>query len=227
MDKQELLAQLYESLLDTDPEAAATAAQAAVDGGVDAMEAIHVASEAIAKVGDLFECGDLYLPSLMLAGEAMKRSMAILSRYISAEQASQSKGKVVIAAVAGDIHDIGKNLVATMLSVHGYEVIDAGVNVPPMEIIDAAQREHARFIALSALMTTSMPYQRDVMDLLREMGVRDRFFVIVGGGPVTPEYARLIGADGWGVSAVSAVKVCDRLLQSNERPPVKSIFLQE
>ena len=110
MDKQELLAQLYESLLDTDPEAAATPAQAAVDGGVDAMEAIHVASEAIAKVGDLFECGDLYLPSLMLAGEAMKRSMAILSRYISAEQASQSKGKVVIAAVAGDIHDIGKNL---------------------------------------------------------------------------------------------------------------------
>ena len=227
MDKQELLAQLYESLLDTDPEAAATAAQAAVDGGVDAMEAIHVASEAIAKVGDLFECGDLYLPSLMLAGEAMKRSMAILSRYISAEQASQSKGKVVVAAVAGDIHDIGKNLVATMLSVHGYDVIDLGVNVPPMEIIDAAQRERARFIALSALMTTSMPYQRDVLDLLREMGVRDRFFVVVGGGPVTPQYARLIGADGWGVSAVSAVKVCDRLLQSNERPPVKSTFLQE
>jgi methanogenic corrinoid protein MtbC1 len=72
-----------------------------------------------------------------------------------------------------------------------------------------------------------MPYQRDVMDLLREMGVRDRFFVVVGGGPVTPEYARLIGADGWGVSAVSAVRVCDRLLQSNERPPVKSTFLQE
>ena len=227
MDKQELLAQLYESLLDTDPEAAATAAQAAVDGGVDAMEAIHVASEAIAKVGDLFECGDLYLPSLMLAGEAMKRSMAILSRYISAEQASQSKGKVVVAAVAGDIHDIGKNLVATMLSVHGYDVIDLGVNVPPMEIIDAAQRERARFIALSALMTTSMPYQRDVLDLLREMGVRDRFFVVVGGGPVTPQYARMIGADGWGVSAVSAVKVCDRLLQSNERPPVQSTFVQE
>jgi trimethylamine corrinoid protein len=227
MDKEQLLAQLYEGILDTDPEAAATAAQAAVDGGVDAMEAIHVASDAIAKVGDLFECGELYLPSLMLAGEAMKRSMAILSRYISAEQASQSKGKVVVAAVAGDIHDIGKNLVATMLSVHGYEVIDLGVNVPPMEIIDAAQRERARFVALSALMTTSMPYQRDVLDLLREMGVRDRFFVIVGGGPVTPQYARMIGADGWGISAVSAVKVCDRLLQSNEQPPVQTTFVQE
>jgi methylmalonyl-CoA mutase cobalamin-binding domain/chain len=227
MDRQQLLAQLYESVLNSDPEASATAAQAAIDGGVDAMEAIHVASEAISKVGDLFDCGDLYLPDLMLAGEAMKRSMAILSRFISAEQASQSKGKVVVAAVAGDIHDIGKNLVATMLSVHGYEVIDVGVNVPPMAIIDAAVRERARFIALSALMTTSMPYQRDVVDLLREMGMRDRFFIIVGGGPVTSEYARMIGADGWGVSAVSAVKVCDRLLQSNERPPVQSTFVQE
>ena len=227
MEKHPLLEKLYESLLDTDPEEAAIAAQAAVDGGIDAMEAIHVASEAIAKVGDLFECGDLYLPSLMLAGEAMKRTMAILSGYISAEQASQKKGKVVVAAVSGDIHDIGKNLVATMLSVHGYEVIDAGVNVPPMEIIDAAQRERARFIALSALMTTSMPYQRDVVDLLRETGMRDRFFVVIGGGPVTPEYARSIGADGWGVSAVSAVKVCDRLLESNERPPVQSTFVQE
>jgi len=96
-----------------------------------------------------------------------------------------------------------------------------------MEVIDAAQRENARFIALSALMTTSMPYQRDVMELLTEMGVRNRFYVVLGGGPVTPEYARQVGADGWGLSAVSAVKVCDRLAASNERPPVQSTFLQE
>lgn len=227
MDKEQLLAQLYESVLETDPEATAAAAQAAIDGGVDAMEAVQVASEAIIKVGDLFECGELYLPSLMLGGEAMKQCMAILSRHISVERATQSKGKVVIAAVAGDIHDIGKNLVATMLSVHGYEVIDIGVNVPPMVIIDKAQHERARFIALSALMTTSMPYQRDVVNLLTEMGLRDRFYVVIGGGPVTPEYARQIGADGWGLSAVSAVKVFDRLLQSGEQPPVKSTFVQE
>ena len=227
MDKAQLLAHLHDSILETEPEAAESAAQAAIDGGVEAMEAIKVASAAITKVGDLFESGELYLPSLMLAGEAMKRSMGILSRNLSAEQASQKKGKVVIGAVSGDIHDIGKNLVATMLSVHGYEVIDLGVNVPPMEVIDAAQRESARFIALSALMTTSMPYQRDVMELLTEMGVRNRFYVVLGGGPVTPEYARQVGADGWGLSAVSAVKVCDRLLESNERPPVQSTFLQE
>lgn len=227
MDKEQLLAHLHDSILETEPDEAASAAQAVIDGGIDAFEAIQVASSAITKVGDLFESGDLYLPSLMLAGEAMKRSMGILSRHLSAEQASQKKGKVVIGAVSGDIHDIGKNLVATMLSVHGYEVIDLGVNVPPMEVIDAAQRENARFIALSALMTTSMPYQRDVMELLTEMGVRNRFYVVLGGGPVTPEYARKIGADGWGLSAVSAVKVCDRLLESNERPPVQSTFLQE
>jgi methylmalonyl-CoA mutase cobalamin-binding domain/chain len=227
MDKQQLLARLYESVLETDPDAAAAAAQAAIDGGVDAMDAIRVASEAIVKVGDQFECGELYLPSLMLAGEAMEMSMAILSRHVSPDQAPQNKGKVVVAAVAGDIHDIGKNLVATMLSVHGFEVIDLGVNVPPMEIVDAAQRERARFIALSALMTTSMPYQRDVVELLDEMALRNRFFVVVGGGPVTPDYARMIGADAWGATAISAVRVLDRLMQSGEQPPVKSTFVQE
>ncbi|NUQ36505.1 MAG: cobalamin B12-binding domain-containing protein [Caldilineales bacterium] len=227
MDKQELLTQLYDSILDTEPEAAAAAAQAAIDAGVDAMEAIEVASEAIAEIGDMFEAGEIFLPSLMLAGEAMKQSMAILSRHLHSGQATQTKAKVVIGAVSGDIHDIGKNLVATMLSVHGYDVIDVGVNVPPMEVIDVALREKARFIALSALMTTSMPYQQDVLNLLTETGARNRFFVIVGGGPVTSDYARRIGADGWGNSAVSAVRLCDRLLQSQETPPVSATFVQE
>jgi len=227
MDKQELLTQLYDSILDTEPEAAAVAAQAAVDGGVDAMEAIEVASEAITEIGDMFEEGEIFLPSLMLAGEAMKQSMAILSRHLNSDQTSQTKAKVVIGAVSGDIHDIGKNLVATMLSVHGYDVIDVGVNVPPMEMIDVAMREKARFIALSSLMTTSMPYQQDVLNLLTETGARNRFFVIVGGGPVTSEYARRIGADGWGATAVSAVRLCDRLLQSQQEPPVPSTFVQE
>ena len=99
----------------------------------------------------------------------------------------------MIGAVSGDIRDIGKNLVATMLSVHRW-VVDLGVNVPPMEVIDTAQRENPRFIALSSLMTTSMPYQRDVLELLTEMGVRNRFYVVLGGGPVTAEYASRIAA---------------------------------
>ena len=103
-------------------------------------------------------------------------------------------GKVVIGAVAGDIHDIGKNLVATQLSLKGFEVVDVGVNVAPMEIVDRAEHEKAQIIALSALMTTSMPYQRDVIKVLNEMGLRQKYFVVVGGGPVTPEYAVVAGA---------------------------------
>ena len=227
MGKQELLKTLYDSIMETEPDAAADAAQAAVDNGIDGMEAIGVATEAVTKIGDLFETGELYLPSLMLAGEAMKRCMAILTANLSAEQMAAKRGKVIIAAVEGDIHDIGKNLVATMLSVHGFDTVDLGVNVGPMAIVDAAQREKAQFIALSSLMTTSMPYQRDVVEMLREMGLRDRFFVIVGGGPVTPEFAKSIGADGWGLSAVSAVRVCDRLLESGQNPPVDGTLLQE
>jgi len=227
MDKKALLDQLYLSVMDTEPDAAAAAAQAVVDNGVDALEAIGVATEAVTKIGDLFECGELYLPSLMLAGEAMKRSMGILTAHLSAEQAAHKKGKVVIAAVEGDIHDIGKNLVATMLAVHGYDTIDLGVNVGPMEIVETAQREKATFIALSALMTTSMPYQRDVVKMLQEMGTRERFYVLVGGGPVTSDFARSIGADGWGLNAVSAVRLCDRLLESGKKPPVDEVFLQE
>ncbi len=227
MDKEALLQQLYQSILDTEPDAAAKAAQDVADNGVDVMEAIRIATKAVTEIGDQFQSGEVYLPSLMLAGEAMKRSMALLTKHLSAEQAAARKGKVVVAAVEGDIHDIGKNLVATMLSVHGYDTIDLGVNVKPMDIVERAMREKADFIALSSLMTTSMPYQRDVIEMLQEMGARDRIFVLVGGGPVTPEYARSIGADGYGLTAVSAVRVCDRLSEDGNKPPVQHIIVQE
>jgi methylmalonyl-CoA mutase cobalamin-binding domain/chain len=191
------------------------------------LEAIQVASHVIARIGDQFECGEIFLPQLMLAGETMKQCMNILSRHLGAESEVKRKGKVVIGAVSGDIHDIGKNLVATMLSVHGFEVVDLGVNVPPMEFADRAGSENAQFIALSSLMTTSMPYQRDVMELLQEMGVRDKYYVVVGGGPVTADFAQQIGADGWGLSAVSAVRVCDRLLETGQRPPLAKTLIAE
>lgn len=112
-----------------------------------------------------------------------------------------------------------------MLSVHGFDVVDLGVDVPPMEIADKAESEGARFIALSSLSTTSMPYQRDVVELLQELGVRDRYYVIVGGGPVTPEFAQEIGTDGWGLSAVSAVRVRDQLLESGQQAPLEKTLI--
>ena len=226
-NNQELLDKLYEAIMNYDTKGAVQLAQEIVDSGLDVMEAIGVASQAINKIGDQFECGDIFLPGLMRAGETMKQCMNVLAGHISAQGKVKKKGKVVIGAVAGDIHDIGKNLVATMLTVHGFEVIDLGVDVAPMKFAETAEMENAQFIALSSLMTTSMPYQRDVVNLLQEMGVRDKYFIVVGGGPVTSDFARDIGADGWGVSAVSAVRVCEQLLEAGQQPPVSQILIVE
>jgi methylmalonyl-CoA mutase cobalamin-binding domain/chain len=227
MDKQQLHEQLYQNILEYDGKAAAQTAQTIIDNGLNAIEAIGVATKAVTEIGDKFECGELFLPHLMRAGEAMKQCMNVLSAHLGAEGEMQKKGTVIIGAVSGDIHDIGKNLVATMLSVHGFDVVDLGIDVAPMDIAEAAEREDAKFIALSSLMTTSMPYQKDVVEVLQEMELRDKFYIIVGGGPVTPEFAQDIGADGWGSSAFSAVKVCDQLLESGQQPPLAKTIIVE
>jgi len=218
--KAELFQQFENSLLSYDAEGAVQAAKAIVAAGLDVKGAIDVATGAINRIGDQFQAGDIYLPELMLAGEAMKQSMEVLSGALGKAAGGQKAGKAVIGAVSGDIHDIGKNLVATYLSLKGLEVIDLGVNVPPMEFVEKAEKEKANIIALSALMTTSMPYQRDVLNILTEMGLRHKYFVIVGGGPVTSEFAVEAGADGWASNAVAASKVCGQLLESGARPPL-------
>jgi methylmalonyl-CoA mutase cobalamin-binding domain/chain len=214
MDQQELFDQLHQHIMNYDTQSSVETARAIVAGNIDVMKAIGVATDAITKIGDEFECGEVFLPQLMLAGETMKQCMGIFSRHLGAEAEMKKKGKVVIGAVAGDIHDIGKNLVATLLSVHSFEVVDLGVDVSPMEIADRAESENTQFIALSSLMTTSMPYQRDVVELLQEMGARDKYYIVVGGGPVTADFAQSIGADGWGLNAVAAVRVCERSIQA-------------
>jgi corrinoid protein of di/trimethylamine methyltransferase len=225
MEKPELFEKLHDHIMSFDTSSAVKTAQLIVESDLDVMEAIDIATSAVTQIGDQFECGDIFLPQLMMAGETMKQCMSIFTRHIGAEDEFRKKGKVVIGAVSGDIHDIGKNLVATMLSVHGFDVVDLGVDVPPMEIADRAESEGAQVIALSSLMTTSMPYQRDVLELLQELGVRDKFYVIVGGGPVTEDFAQEIGADGWGLNAVSAVRICEQLLEMGEQPPLSKTLL--
>ncbi len=225
-DKQAILAQLEADILSYDQAAVVQTAQQVVDHGIDVMEAIQVASAAVEKIGQQFEQGEVFLPQLMLAGATMKACMGVLTRHLSRAEAAEKKGKAVIGAAFGDIHDIGKNLVATMLAVHGYEVVDLGVNVPAMNFVDAAERENARLIAVSALMTTSMPYQRDVVNLLKEMNVRQKYYVVIGGGPVTPNYARDIGADGWGKDAVAAVRVCDQLIAAGVTPATRELLTE-
>ena len=193
----------------------------------DILEAVEVASGVIREVGDKFGAGELFLPEMVLAAEAMQGFMDEVTPRLEAEAGTaQATGKVVIGTVQGDIHSIGKNIVATMLSASGYEVVDLGVNVVPMEAIKTAENSGASIIGLSALMTTSMPYQKEVVDLLNALDQRNDFWVIVGGGPVTREYAQDIGSNGWAPDAAVAVQVCDRLL-SLETDPADSSLIYE
>jgi trimethylamine corrinoid protein len=212
---------LRQAILEGDEQAAAAIGHEVAAAAENPLGAVEVASNVIREVGDKFGTGELFLPEMVLAAEAMQAFMAEVSARLEAEAGeggSRKRGKVVIGTVQGDIHSIGKNIVATMLGAAGYEVVDLGVNVGPMEAIQAAEKSGASFIGLSALMTTSMPYQKEVVDLLNELNQRDDFFVLIGGGPVTREYADDINANGWAADAAAAVQVCDRLASGDTTP---------
>ncbi len=166
---------------------------------------------AINEVGELFDKGKYFLPQLIASAEAMKNSIEILEPLLLKESDSSEKPVVVIATVEGDIHDIGKNLVALMLKNYGFQVIDLGKDVPKEEIIRAAKENHAQIIALSALMTTTMQRMREVIALAREEGVKAK--VMIGGAVITQDYADEIGADGYSQDAAEAVKLAKRLVQ--------------
>ncbi len=168
---------------------------------------------AIEEVGRLWEAGDYFLPELIAGAEAMKAAMAVLQEALkSSGQSLKSAGRVVIGTVEGDIHDIGKNLVASMLRASGFEVIDLGADVKVEKFVEVAASEEADIIALSALLTTTMLNQKKVVELLVSRGLKDKFTVMVGGAPVTEKFAREIGADGYGESAVQAVSVARKLM---------------
>jgi len=172
------------------------------------------------EVGERFARLEIFLPELMRAGmvvEAMQKQ--VLEPAIMAESsASNILGKVVIGTCQGDIHDIGKNMVALMLQVNGFEVTDLGTNVAPRTFIDSAKSKQADIIAMSSLLTTSMPYIRDLVQLLDGFGLRDQFLVVAGGAAVTRDWAESVGIDGFGEDAVEAVDICRRLMQSKKEP---------
>jgi corrinoid protein of di/trimethylamine methyltransferase len=164
-------------------------------------------------VGDLFSCGDAFLPELVMAGEAMKTAVNVLEPEM-AKLGSERKmlGTVVLGTIEGDIHDIGKTLVGTMLSASGFKVFDLGVDVPVMTLVEKARLENADIIGVSALLTTTMVKQRDVVEAVEDMGMRPKVKVMVGGAPVTRDWVVEIGADAFSEDAVGAVKVAKQLL---------------
>jgi methanogenic corrinoid protein MtbC1 len=225
MNHARVLEALRTAILETDEDKAVEASHEIVEKGL-ANEAISVAAEAIRKVGDRFQDGEIYLPELVLAGETMQACMEVLTPHLEQYELA-TPGKVVMATVKGDIHEIGKNIVCMMMSVSGLDVLDLGADVAPMDIVQRARQFNAGIIGLSSLMTTSIPQMKEVIDVLEAMELRDEYFVIVGGGPVTRGHAETIGADGWAKNAVGAIRICERLLSSGRRPSEVEFTFEE
>ena len=194
-----------------------TMAKKALTAGTSASEVLSTITTAIREVGEAFERFDIFLPEMMMAADAMIEVMKEIDPQLKAEGSvmARSSGKIIMASVKGDMHEIGKNIVITLFTANGYSILDMGADVDSLEIIKTAEREKADIIGLSALMTTTMPGQKDVIDILKDMGLRDKFKVIVGGSPTSEEWAGKIGADGWGKDASDAVRVAERLISGN------------
>ena len=208
--------ELMEHLLGDDPESSLTWARDTLAGDLGVTDFFNgVFTPAMAAVGEKFGRLDIFLPELM---DAADRAQAISDQVVQpmlTEAGSDQeiiRGKIVIASVKGDLHDIGKNMVVLMLRVNGFDVIDMGVNVPPKDILDKAKEVEADIVGLSSLMTTSMPYMKECVELRDGFGLKDNFSVIVGGAPITAEYTAEIGADSFGKDAVDAVAKCLALL---------------
>jgi trimethylamine corrinoid protein len=190
-------------------------ARKAIAEGVTPLEFFsQVIQPILVGLGEAFSRLDVFLPDLMKAGMVVK---AIQKNVLDEEtrksnQADSSRGKVVIGTCQGDIHDIGKSMVALMLQVNGFSVIDLGVNVSPQAFIETAQREKADIIAMSSLLTTSLPFIKDVVNRLTAFNLRSQFKVIAGGAAINPEWASTVGLDGFGRDAVEAVEICSQLV---------------
>ena len=208
---EEIYARMGKAIEEYDSDAAAAAAREAVEGGLNLLEAVEKGfASPIRRLGEAFDRMEIFLPQLMLGSDAMRAGMAVLEEAIKSGGGTlETKGSVVIGTVEGDIHDIGKTVVAALLQANGYQVHDLGVEVPAGRFIEAAQSHKADIIAMSALLSTTMLYQRDVLELLGNKGLRGRYFAIVGGAPVTQAWADEIGADGYARGAYEAVKLLD------------------
>jgi corrinoid protein of di/trimethylamine methyltransferase len=215
LSEQEILKRLSDAVLQFDSGAAADAARAAVAAHVDPVKAIEEGlAVGLRVIGDKFEAGELWLPHLILGAEAMEAAMKVLEEHMPKEKLeSTSRGTVVIGTVEGDIHDLGLRIVASMLRANGFKVYDLGCNAKSLDLIQKAKEVDADIIAASSLMTTTMPFMRDLVEALESAGLRDRFKVLVGGGPVSKEWAKAIGVDGYGKDASEAVKVAKQLVQ--------------
>lgn len=218
LNKEKIYQKLSDAVVNMDEEAAVAGAEEAVSAQMDAFEAIDKGlSDGMTRAGKLFDEEEYFVPELLLCSEAMNAGLEVLKPHLRNTEASE-RYKVVIGVVQGDTHDIGKNLVKLMLEASGFAVTDLGRDVPPSVFVERAIEIGADIIGISTLMTTSMDAMSKVIKLLHQQNVRDRFKVIVGGGPVSQAFANKIGADGYAVNAAEAVWLAKRLVGDQTLP---------
>ena len=208
------LKQLYEAILSGDAKMAHAITQQALADGIDPLKLINdYMVPAMDKVGRRYECSEYFVPELLISARAMKAALELIRPLLTA-RGDQPVGRVAIGTVKGDLHDIGKNLVASLLEGGGFEVIDLGVNVAPEKFIATIRERNANIIAMSALLTTTMPAMKTTIEALKQAGVREKVKVLVGGAPITQKFADDIGADGYSENAVGAVALAKRAIDS-------------
>jgi 5-methyltetrahydrofolate--homocysteine methyltransferase len=208
----EIIKSIYTNILEGNDKTITTNVQAAIEAGISPSNILQEGMiAAMSEIGRLFEAGEYYVPEMLISARAMQTGLAVLKPHLI-DADIKPTGKVAIGTVQGDLHDIGKNLVAMMLEGSGFEIIDLGVDVSPAKFVQTAQDTGVDIIALSALLTTTMPIMKTVIDSLKESGVRGKVKVIVGGAPVTENYAQSIGADGYAPDASRAVALAKSLL---------------
>ena len=206
---------LYDAILNGDQKTSVALTKQALDEGVEPLDLIHrYMIPAMDEAGKRFECEDFFVPELLLAARAMKGALELLRPRLAASGA-QPAGRVVIGTVKGDLHDIGKNLVSSMLEGGGFEVTDLGADVSPERFVEAVRKSGAQIVCLSALLTVTMPSMKTTIEAFRQAGIRDQIKVLIGGAPVTEQYAREIGADGYGGNANVAVALARQIVAAS------------
>ena len=187
-----------------------------LDAGEDPLKILDDCRDAMGIVGERYEREEYFIPHLVYSGEILKEITEMIKPKLAEGTKPKRLGKVVIGTVAGDIHDIGKNIVASMLFAAGFDVIDLGKDVPVQNFIEAVKKHKPNILGMSALLSTSLPAQREVIEALKKSNLREKVKVMVGGAPVTAEWAEEIGADGYAEDAVEAVRVALKLLGKEE-----------
>ena len=207
------LKQLYDSVVSGNAKATQSITQQALADGVDPLKLVNeYMVPAMDEVGRRFEANEYFVPELLISARAMKAALEIIRPLLTA-RGDQPLGRVALGTVKGDLHDIGKNLVGSLLEGGGFEVIDLGVNVTPEKFIAAINEKNANIVAMSALLTTTMPSMKTTIDALKQAGVRDKVKVLIGGAPITQKYADEIGADGYSEDAVGAVALAKKAVK--------------